>query len=136
MSNPAPAGLSAKAGPPGTTLGDLMERSVPSTGEPVSPTPPTVYEPRLFRVRLWTPANPFRGVVFYFKAPYGVYMNALQLIGRAAARGQVTRFEFGPLSTYQIAALDENEPGWRKQLTRFEQVFEQIGRDHQIDWSA
>jgi hypothetical protein len=110
--------------------------TIPATGESVSPTPLTVYEPRLFRVRLWTPENPFRGVVFHFKAPYGVYMNALQVLGRAMARGQITRLEFGPLSPRQIKALDENEPGWRKRLTRYEQVFEQIGHDYHLDWSA
>lgn len=110
--------------------------TVPRTGEDVSPTPPLVYEPRLWRVRIFTPENPAVGTSAMFKAPYGVYMNALQVLGRAMARGQITRIEYGPISKRQIKLLTRENPRWRDGLERYEVVFERLGTELGIDWGA
>jgi hypothetical protein len=39
---------------------------------PRSPTPPLVYEPRIWAGRIWIEGGPFPGIPFQFKAPYGV----------------------------------------------------------------
>lgn len=97
---------------------------------PRSPTPPLVYEPRLWSGRLWVAGGPFEGIPFAFKAPYGVYMNALQVLGRATARRQILRFQMGPMSKTKLRQLD------RDTLVRYEDAFESLGRTYLIDWSA
>jgi hypothetical protein len=39
--------------------------------EPVSPTPPAVYEPRFWRGRIWIKGGAFEGVGFVVRCPYG-----------------------------------------------------------------
>ena len=95
-----------------------------------SPTPAPVYEPRLWAGRIWVPGGPFEGIPFAFKAPYGVYMNALQVLGRAMARGQITRQQMGPMSKTRLRQLD------RSSLRRYEEVFADLSRAHGIDWGA
>lgn len=97
---------------------------------PRTPTPELVYEPRIWSGRLWLVDGPFEGIPFAFKAPYGVYMNALQILGRAMARRQITRFQMGPMSKTKLRSLD------RARLARYEDVFADLGRTHTIDWSA
>jgi hypothetical protein len=98
-----------------------------------SPTPAVVYEPRLWKARIWVPGGPFEGVGIRFKAPYGVYMNALQVLGRAAARRQITRFSVGPVSTSELRRWTKAD---RAALQRYEDAFEAVGREWQIDWAA
>ena len=109
---------------------------IPRTGEEVSPTPPVVYEPRLWRVRIFTVESPAVGTAAIFKAPYGVYMNALQVLGRAMARGQIARIEYGPLSKRQIRLLTREDPAWRSKLERYETVFDRLSLELGIDWGA
>jgi hypothetical protein len=97
---------------------------------PRSPTPPVVYEPRIFSGRIWIAGGPFAGIPFTFKAPYGVYMNAIQVLGRAMARGQISRFQIGPTSKTKLRSLD------RTTLVRYEDAFASLSRAHSIDWSA
>jgi hypothetical protein len=102
----------------------------PNLVGPVSPTPIAVYEPRIWKVRIWTKGGPFEGTGVFFKAPYGVYMNAVQLLARAVARNQISRFSFGPLTKRDFATLD------RKALRRFDEAFAPIAERYQIDLSA
>lgn len=95
-----------------------------------SPTPPAVYEPRIWSGRIWVPGGPFEGIAFAFKAPYGVYMNALQILGRAMARRQILRFQMGPTSKTKLRSLD------RSALLRYEPVFDELAQRLGIDWSA
>jgi hypothetical protein len=91
------------------------------TAQPVSPTPREVYEPRIFKVRIWTKGGPFEGTRVYFKAPYGVYMNAVQLLARAVATFQITRFTFGPATQRDFKTLD------RRALRRFDEAVAGLG---------
>lgn len=97
---------------------------------PRSPTPQLVYEPRIFSGRIWVAGGPFAGIPFDFKAPYGVYMNALQILGRAMARRQILRFQIGPTSKTKLRTID------RTRLVRYEEAFEALARAHGLDWSA
>jgi hypothetical protein len=91
------------------------------TAQPVSPTPREVYSPRIFKVRIWTKGGPFEGTRVYFKAPYGVYMAAVQVLARAVATGQVARFTFGPATKRDFVTLD------RRSLRRFDEAFAPLG---------
>ena len=95
-----------------------------------SPTPRKTYEPRWWKVRIWTKGGPFEGTPIQFNAPYGVYMNAIQILGRAIARGQIQRFTFGPLTARDFKSLD------RANRQRYEQAFAQVGQALGIDWAA
>lgn len=110
--------------------------TVVRTGEVVSPTPPLTYEPRLWQVRIYTPEDNFHGVPVMFKAPYGVYMNALQVLGRAMARGQITRIAYGPIPKTKTRELDREDKRWRDKLERYEVAFERVGLQLGIDWGA
>lgn len=96
-----------------------------------SPTPPKVYEPRLWKGRVWVKGGPIAGYGFRFKAPYGVYMNALELLGRAMARGQILRFQMGPITPAEL-----RDRAMVAALTRYEPAFELLGLQLGIDWSA
>lgn len=101
---------------------------------PVSPTPPTVYEPRFWKGRIWIKNGPFAGVGFIIRCPYGVAANAAALLQRAAARGQITRYTFGPLPAEQLKRLPKatrNDP-----LLRYEPVFDDLAESLHIDWVA
>lgn len=97
---------------------------------PRSPTPEVVYEPRIWSGRIWIEGGPFAGIPFAFKAPYGVYMNAIQILGRAMARRQITRFQIGPASKTKLRRLD------RSTLVRYEDAFASLARTYRIDWGA
>lgn len=97
---------------------------------PVSPTPLEVYEPRIWKARIWVAGGPFEGVPVFFKAPYGVYMNAVQLLARAVARSQIARFTFGPATKRDFRTLD------RKALRRFDEAFVPIAEQYSINLSA
>jgi hypothetical protein len=97
---------------------------------PRTPTPLTVYEPRIWAVRIWIKGGPFAGVGFLFKAPYGVAVNAGMILTRAACRFQITRYQLQPATSAQI-----NRWG-RKNLERYEDAFEKVGVTHAIDWAA
>jgi hypothetical protein len=98
-----------------------------------SPTPPIVYQPRLWRVRIWTKTTPFQGAGVVFKAPYGVAVNAADLLARACARYQISRYTFGPVPAYQLKRWTKAD---RDALQRYEDAFEAVGRAHGIDWGA
>lgn len=98
--------------------------------EPVSPTAPIVYEPRLWSARIWIKGGPFEGIAIDFKAPYGQAMNAATVLARAASRRQILRYAFGPTSARQMRRVD------RKALQRFAPAFEAIAERYSIDWAA
>ena len=92
---------------------------------------PTIqHEPRIWAGRIYTKGGPIAGYGFVFKAPYGVYMNAAIVLTRAAATGQIIRYQIGPLTTKGFRSLD------RKNLERYDEVFDRLGRQLNIDWSA
>jgi hypothetical protein len=93
------------------------------TAQPVSPTPREVYQPRIWKVRIWTKGGPFEGTRVFFKAPYGVYMTAVQVLARAVATGTIARFTFGPATKRDFATLD------RRTLRRFDEAFASFGLD-------
>jgi hypothetical protein len=111
---------------------------------PRSPTPKLVYEINLWQVRIFTTDNNRVGVPVMFKAPYSIYMNALGVLGRAMARGQITRITFGPIPRANIRAWDradkaaglKSATGWRSHLERYEDAFERISGELDIDWAA
>lgn len=96
---------------------------------PVSPTPPIVYDIRIFKVRLFGPGLGSAGVTFLFKGPYGSYMTAAQVLARAVARQQIGWFALGAASPKQINIH-------RKTLTRFDEAFARVGTELGIDWAA
>lgn len=95
-----------------------------------SPTPPQVYEPRIWSVRIWTNETGIGGHGFLFKAPYGQAMNAATVLSRACSTRQITRFMFGPASATQTRKMD------RAKLERFEDAFERAGLALGIHWEA
>jgi hypothetical protein len=107
---------------------------IPRTGEPVSPTPPIVYEPRFWRGRIWTKGGLFEGIGFVVRCPYGAAMNLSEVLTRACARAQILRYTFGPLPPVKLSALPRevrNSPE-----LRYEPVLERLARDYEIRWSA
>jgi hypothetical protein len=92
-------------------------------------TPAVEYEPRIWAGRIWVKGGSIAGIGFVFKAPYGVAMNASQLLTRASATRQIERYAFGPLSTKGFKKLD------RSKLTRYEDAFERLSLQLGIDWS-
>jgi len=97
---------------------------------PVSPTAPIVYEPRIWAARVWVHHGPFEGIPVIFKAPYGQGMNAATVLARACSRHQIMRFSFGAASANQLKDID------RKTLQRFEAAFEKVAERWAIDWAA
>lgn len=95
-----------------------------------SPTPPIVYEPRIWKARIWVENGPFEGISLIFKAPYGQGMNAATVLARAIARYQILRLAFGPARARDFAKLN------RKNLLRFDEAFEAVARAWAIDWAA
>jgi hypothetical protein len=87
------------------------------------------HQPRIWAGRIWVKGGSIAGVGFVFKAPYGVAMNASQLLTRACSTGQIQRFSFGPMSARGFKKLD------RDSLTRYEAAFETLSLHHGIDWS-
>lgn len=102
----------------------------PNLVGPVSPTPPVVYEPRIWKARVWVKGGPFEGTGILFKAPYGQGMNASTVLARAASRYQITRFSFGPATERDFAKLN------RGALKRFDEAFAEAGQKLGIDWTA
>jgi hypothetical protein len=105
----------------------------PNLDGPKSPTPPVVYEPRIWRARIWKTGAGRGGAGVVFKAPYGVYMNAVQVLARAAARGQISRIQYGPVPAAELKHWTKED---RAALERYEDVFAKLGAAHQIDWDA
>ena len=105
----------------------------PNLEGPKSPTPTVVYEPRIWKVRIWKSGTGVAGAGVTFKAPYGVAVNAAQVLARAAARRQITRFAFGPVPNSELKSWGKAE---RNALTRYEDAFDQLSATHQIDWDA
>jgi hypothetical protein len=97
---------------------------------PVSPTPPTVYEPRIWAGRIWLNDGGIAGVGFTVKAPYGKAMNLAEILTRACARWQIKRFSFGPMSKSAFKRLD------RSTLRRPEDVLDALSAQYHIDWAA
>lgn len=100
---------------------------------PRTPTPAVVYEPRIWKARVWVRGGPFEGIPIIFKAPYGVAVNASQVLARAAARRQITRFLFGPVPASQLKRWGKAE---RDALQRYEDAFAAAATAWQIDWEA
>ena len=96
----------------------------------ISPTPKQTYEPRIWAGRVWTANGPRGGTPFAFKAPYGVYMNATQLLARSLATRQVLRFTIGPMTIRRLRKLD------RRTLVRYEVAFAELSADLGVDWGA
>lgn len=99
----------------------------------ISPTPRSVYEPRIFTVRIWVPGGPFEGVGFLFKAPYGTSIMASEILARAVARQQITRFTFGAASR---SMLRRRRAVTSEQFRRFEPAFSAVGQQLGIEWAA
>jgi hypothetical protein len=108
-------------------------RTIPTTGAPVTPTPPIVYEPRIWKARVWVKNGPFEGIPVRFKAPYGVAMNAIMVLTRAAARYQILRFQAGPVLPTELATWTKAD---RAALQRYEDAFAEVARAWRIDWDA
>jgi hypothetical protein len=108
--------------------------STRNPGLVVSPTPKVVYQPRFWKGRIWVKGGPFQGVGFLIRCPYGVAANAAEILQRAAARGQITRYTFGPMPADQLKHLSKeyrNAPG-----LRYEPVFDNLAANLHIDWAA
>jgi hypothetical protein len=97
---------------------------------PRTPTPPVVYEPRIWSGRIWTKGCGIAGIGFTIKAPYGIAVNMAEVLTRACARGQIARFTFGPTSKAGFKRLD------RSTLKRYEDVLADLSARYSIDWAA
>lgn len=97
---------------------------------PRTPTPPVVYEPRLWGGRIWLKGQGIAGIGFTVKAPYGVAINMAEVLTRACARGQIVRFTYGPMSKSALKRLD------RSTLRRYEDVLADLSERYGIDWAA
>jgi hypothetical protein len=105
----------------------------PNLDGPKSPTPAKVYEPRIWKARIWKTGTGVAGAGVVFKAPYGVAMNAASVLARASARGQIRRYQLGPVPASEMRGWGREE---RAALTRYEDAFELLAVRHQIDWDA
>ena len=97
---------------------------------PVSPTPPLVYEPRLWAGRIWTKESGIAGIGFVVKCPYGQAVNLASILARACARFQITRYQYGPISKSALRRLD------RASLRRPEDVLDALSAQCHINWAA
>jgi len=89
-----------------------------------------INQPRIFSVRVWTPGGPFEGTGFVFKAVYGTSIMAAEVLSRAVATGQLSRFTFGATSKTAFRKLD------RSKLARFDEAFAAVGSQLGIEWAA
>ena len=105
----------------------------PNLAGPRSPTPRLVYERRFYKVRIWVPDGPFEGIGLTFRAPYGVAVNASELLARAVARGQILRFTFGAITPKQLTAMTREQ---KDNTPRYEDAFDDFARAWGIDWGA
>lgn len=97
---------------------------------PVSPTPPVVYEPRLWSGRIWLKGGSIAGIGFTVKAPYGQAVNLASILARACARLQIARYTYGPMSKSALKRLD------RATLRRPEDVLDALSAQYHIDFAA
>ena len=125
----------------------MLTRTInPVLDGPVSPTPAaTVYPPRLFAIRVWLTdetlalaglepkerkAVRLAGVGLTFKAPYGLAVNAADILARACARRQILRYTYGAASKRQLRNIN------RELLQRPVEALSELGRKWQIDFEA
>lgn len=114
-----------------------MHTTNPALDGPRTPTPPIVYDNRLWKARIWTTTSGIGGIPIYFKAPYGVYVTASQVLARAAARHQISRFLLGPIPTSELKTWKgDYGKAKRAAMQRYEDAFATVGAEHLIDWEA
>jgi len=99
-----------------------------------SPTPREVYEPRFWKGRIWVQGGPFQGVGFITRCPYGVAMNLSEILTRACARRQITRYTFGPMPVAELKRLPKTTKNAPE--LRYEPMLSKLASEWQIDWSA